>query len=313
MITINGFSAHRSTTYASIIIALLLSVSQISAQQKRSENDTQTTPQTSKGAAVNSPPLLTRTITRREVHRLGYGGTVTIIGAPEGSITIEGWPRNEVELAADIELRGETEEDLGRLASVNGIAFDADSNHVRILSTGTHDKVFMRRVARGFPKKLLGLPWKINYRLRVPMVADVEINAGRGPIILSGVQGSIILTAAESETQLTVTGGTLNVTLASGTVVLRILERSWRGNGAVIRIAAGDLTLELPSGFNGDIDADILRFGKIEDSYGGLESRQKPGLTPTVVRARAGAGGPSFKFTIGDGTIYIRKAVTSDK
>ncbi len=112
---------------------------------------------------------------------------------------------------------------------------------------------------------------------------------------------------------MTLTGGTVNVTLASGKVAFRILERSWRGNGAVIRIAAGDLTLELPSGFNGDIDADILRVGKIEDSYGGLESRQKPGLTPTVVRARAGAGGASFKFTVGDGTITIRKQVTSDK
>jgi len=67
------------------------------------------------------------------------------------------------------------------------------------------------------------------------------------------------------------------------------------------------LTLELPPGFNGDIDADILKAGRIEDNYGSLESRERPGLTQTVMRARAGVGGPFFKFTVGVGTVSIRK------
>ncbi|HKZ02592.1 MAG TPA: hypothetical protein VJ180_10150, partial [Pyrinomonadaceae bacterium] len=41
----------------------------------------------------NSAPtgikLLTRTTTRREGRRFGYGGTVTVVGAPTGSITVE--------------------------------------------------------------------------------------------------------------------------------------------------------------------------------------------------------------------------------
>jgi hypothetical protein len=67
------------------------------------------------------------------------------------------------------------------------------------------------------------------------------------------------------------------------------------------------LVIEVPPGFNGDIDADILRAGKIEDNYGALESRQKGGLTATAIRARAGAGGAFFKFTVGDGTMLFRK------
>jgi hypothetical protein len=55
--------------------------------------------------------------------------------------------------------------------------------------------------------------------------------------------------------------------------------RSWRGGGADIRIAAGVLNVELPPGFNGDIDADILRTGKIVDNFGQLEKREKPGVT----------------------------------
>lgn len=266
-----------------------------------------------KDTVSNPAPLLTRTATRRETSRLGYGGTVTIVGAPKGSITIEGWTRSEVDTAADIELQGETEADLNRLATVNGFVLDEDLNHVRILSPGTHDKVYMRRIARNFPKKLLGLPWKIDYRVRVPVSTDLEISAGSGPISLKGVEGAIQLTATDSEATMTLTGGTVSATLATGKMNVRIPVRSWRGVGADIRIAAGDLIIELPPGFNGDIDAEVLRVGKIENTYGALTPRDRNGISERVIRARGGTGGPTFKFTVGDGMIYVRKLVISDK
>ncbi len=283
-----------------VVGALLLPITSSLAQHKKS-------------VIANDAPLLTRTTSRHELRRLGFGGTVTIIGAPRGSITITGWPRSEVEIIADIELRAESEEDLNSLASVNSFVLDEDLNHLRILSTGTHDRVFMRRVAKSLAKKLLSLPWKIDYRIRVPVATDLEINAGSGAITLAGVEGAITLTATESETQMTLIGGTVTAMLASGKMDLRIPVRSWRGTGADIRIARGELTIELPSGFNGEVDADILRTGKIDESYGGLASRERPGITSKVLRARAGAGGAFFKFTVGDGTIQIRKRVMSDK
>ena len=127
------------------------------------------------------PLQLVRTTTRHEVRRFAYGGTLTVIGAPEGSITIEGWSRNEVDISAEIQLRADTEADLDLLAAVNNFVLDEAANHLSVLSTGTHDKVFMRSVAKKFPKTLLGLPWKIDYRIRVPLSIDLEINAGRGP------------------------------------------------------------------------------------------------------------------------------------
>ena len=262
-----------------------------------------------KSNPVNANPvlLLTRTTTRHEVRRFGYGGTVTIIGAPKGSITVEGWSRSEVEVTADIELLAESEGDLNLLAAVNTFVFDEDTNHLSLLSTGTHDRVFMKRVAKDFPKRLLNLPWKIDYRLHVPTSTDIEINAGSGAIKLGGVEGAVRLSATESETMLTLTGGIVSATIAAGNVRVVIPVRSWRGSGADIRLAAGDLTLELPAGFNGDIDADILRSGKIVNSYEELQPREKPGLTDQIVRARAGAGGASFKFAVGAGTLYITK------
>ena len=263
--------------------------------------------QQKKAPELNRPPQLVRTTTRHELWRLAYGSTLTIIGAPVGSITVEGWSRSEVDISAEIQLRANSEADLDQLAAVNNFSLDEDMNHLRVLSTGIHDKAFMRAVAKKFPKALLGLPWKIDYRIRAPFATDLEINAGRGAVKVAGVEGNIRVSATESEANLKLSGGTLSATIAAGKLNLSIPVKSWRGVGAEVRVAAGEVNLELPPGFNGDINAEILRSGQIVNSYGGLEPREKPGITPQVMKARAGAGGAFFQLTVGDGTIYIKK------
>ncbi|HEU4836549.1 MAG TPA: hypothetical protein VFS90_19110 [Pyrinomonadaceae bacterium] len=251
--------------------------------------------------------LLTRTTRRQETRRFSYGGTVTLIAAPRGAVTVEGWTRNEVELTADIELKGPTEADLDQLAKVNSFVFDEDLNHLSVLTTGTHDRAYMKRSAKNFPKKLLNMPWKIDYRLRVPVNTDLEVNAGHGTVKLSGVEGALRLSATESDTALSLTGGVVSTTVTAGSITLSIPARSWRGAGADVRIASGTINVDLQPGFSGDIDAEVLRTGKIVNTYEGLASREKPGITERTVRARAGAGGAYFKFTVGDGTVNIRR------
>lgn len=285
---------HSFSVCALALVSALLSFSNSATGQKK-------TPE------AKSTPQLVRTTTRYELRRFGFGGTITLVGAPDGSITVEGWPRNEVEIRAEIELRAATEADLDLLAAVNNFVLDEDLNHLRVLTTGTHDKEFMRASAKKFPKTLLGLPWKINYRIRVPAATDLEINAGRGAISLAGVEGHIRISATESETNLKLSGGVLAATIAAGKVNLIIPSRGWRGGGADIRVAVGDVTVELPAGFNGDLDGQILRSGQIIDSFGGMEPREKPGITPQIIKARAGTGGAFFQFTVGAGMIYIKK------
>ena len=201
-------------------------------------------------------PQLMRSTSRHEVRRFAYGGTLTVVGAPEGSVTIEGWSRNEIDIRAEIQLRADTENDLALLAAVNTFVLDEDTNHLRILTTGTHDKAFMRTVAKKFPKALLGLPWKVDYRIRVPVSTDLEINTGRGSLSLTGVEGNIRISATESRSDLAV-WWTLSATIAIESK-LSIPTRSWRGNGAEVRCSRR-AHCGTAFGFQRDIDADILR------------------------------------------------------
>ncbi len=267
-------------------------------------------PAQKKSAPVAAAPtvLLKRTTTRTEVRKLGYGGSVTLYGAPEGSITIEAWPRSEVEINADVELSADTEEELSRLAAVNSFVVDEDYNHVRVVTTGTHDRKFLKRAARDLPKKLLTMPWKIDYRLKVPASVDLEIYAGRGALALNGIEGTIRLNAPTSTgATFNLAGGDVEATVGTGPVNVRVPTRSWRGRGMNLRLASGDLNLELPPNYSGDIDAQVLRTGRIENTYPGLAPRERTQPTERLLNGRAGHGGVTLSFTLGDGTLRIRQ------
>ncbi len=248
---------------------------------------------------------MTRTTTRHESRRLGFAGAVTIVGAPAGSITIEGWQRNEVDVSAEVELKAPSPQDLDRLAVVNNFAIDEDANHVRIITTGTHDRKFMKQAAKDFPKSLLGLPWKIDYHIKVPVMTDLSIDAGNGPIKLSGVEGTLRLNALQSVADLSLTGSDASVIIQTGTVNFTIPERSWHGLHAEIKLASGNLNVALMPGFSGDIDAQVMRTGEVKSTFPGLEPLERNSIAPRSVRARAGSGGAMLTFTVGDGTIQI--------
>ncbi len=287
----------------SVLSVLFILASSVCAQQQKNKGPVGLSSTTS----VANPPALTRTTTRHEVRRFGYGNTLTIYGAPEGSITIEAWPRSEIDIAADIELKANTEEELAQLAAVNNFQLDEDLSHISIITTGTHDRKFMRSVAKNFPKKLLALPWKIGYRIRVPAATDLEIYTGRGPLNLSGVEGAIRVNAGETTGNLLLTGGDFLATIERGSVTVRIPVRNWRGRGADIRLITGDLTVELPATFAADINAEVLRAGRVENTHPGLAPRDRMQATEHRLQMRAGTGGATLSFTVGEGTLRIKQ------
>ncbi len=288
-----------------LLLALVLLQPSASAQSGRQPKEEKRPGQT---APAQPAPLLKRTTARRELKRLGYGGSVTIDGAPEGSVTVEAWQRSEVEVTAEVVQSADTEENLTRLAALNTFTVDDDVNHVRVMTVGLHDRKYAKRAAKGLPKHLPAMPWRIDYRVKVPAVCDVEINAGRGALVVTGVEGALRINAGGGpDSLLALAGGDVEATLASGPVTVRPSARSWRGRGFRLRLASGDLTVELPAGFNGDVDAEVLRAGRIDNAYPGLVPRERTTPTERSLQGRAGNGGAALSFTVGDGTLRIRQ------
>jgi hypothetical protein len=246
-----------------------------------------------------------RTDYKTEKFDFGVGGMVSIVGAPHGSITIESWQNMEVEISAEITNEAATEADLAILSKVNGFIVDDGFGKIRIISVGSFDKKHVRKIDRKFPKHLIGAPFRIDYKIKVPFYTDLEINGGRGDFHLSNVEGTIRVNLLESNARFDLVGGLLDATIGSGVVDVNIASRSWRGRSTSVQLASGRLNVHLPLNFNANLDAEVLRSGKIENSYNFLKPREKTKFTDRQMFAKTGSGGVPLKFTVGDGTLAL--------
>lgn len=264
-------------------------------------------------AFAQTNALIKRTSYKTETIEFGAGGTVTVTGAPNGSIEIEGWNKNEIEVSAEIEMQAASEADLARLAEVNGFVLDQSFGRLRIISVGTHDKDYLKKTAKKFPKNLIGLPFKIDYKIKLPRYCDLNIDGGSGDFTLSGVDGEITIKYLNSNAKISLTGGSINATFGAGTVDITIPTRGWRGRFADIQLANGTMNVFLPLSFNAEIDATVLRSGQIENSFNELKPRAKNvKFTEKSISAKAGNGGVPLKFTVGDGTLKIAEVKKSE-
>lgn len=248
-----------------------------------------------------------RTISKSERLDFGPGGTISILGAPSGSIKITGTNKREVEITAEIELNAPTESDLARLAEVTTFVVDDSPINASIVSVGTHNKLGDKKFWKKFPRHLMGLPFRIDYMISVPRYSDLTVNGGKGDIRISGVEGGFKINALESNAKLDLIGGLVSATFGTGTVDITMLDRSWRGSMIEVALGTGEMNVELPNALSASLEAGILRSGKIESSLIGLKPRdRKTPFTEQAIIATAGNGGIPMKFTVAEGTLRLR-------
>lgn len=259
-------------------------------------------------AFAQSGPLLKRTTSKTDRLEFGAGGTLSVTGAPVGSIRIEGWKSREIEITAEIEVQANNEADLANLSAVTTFVLEESLGRTGIISVGPNDKRYIKQVGKKFAKNLSGLPFRIDYVIKVPQYCDLYIDGGRGDLSISGVEGTMRINFLETNAKLDLIGGTTIAVFGKGSVELTIPRSSWRGRLADISLANGDMNVQLPNGINAELDATILRTGKIENGYADFTPRARKGeFTEKSIVGKSGIGGVPLKFTVGDGSLKISK------
>ncbi|HKP69418.1 MAG TPA: hypothetical protein VJV05_09045 [Pyrinomonadaceae bacterium] len=257
-------------------------------------------------AFSQASPQFKRTTTKTDRFEFGVGGTVAITGAPLGSIRVEGWKNREIEITAEIYVEGTSEQDLATLGAVTTFVTEESLGRTGIISVGTHDKKYMKSAGKKFPKHLLTMPTRIDYVVRVPQYTDLQIDGGIGDLTIDGVEGVFKLNFIETHAKLNLVGGSVMGVFGKGSVDVVIPRPNWRGRFAEVSLASGEMSVQLPRGMNGELEATILRTGKIENDFKELSPRiRKAEFTDKSVVAKSGVGGIQLKFTVGDGTLKL--------
>ncbi|MCA1591003.1 MAG: hypothetical protein LC730_07275, partial [Acidobacteria bacterium] len=162
--------------------------------------------------------LAKRTTFKTDRMDFGVGGTVAVVGAPSGSVKIEGWANREVEVTAEIHVEARVEADLARLSEVTTFVTEESHGRIGIISIGTHDKGFTKRLGKKLPKSLLGLPFRIDYVIKVPRYTDLQIDGGKGDLNVSGVEGTMRVNFLETNATIDLVGGVVTATFGKGNV-----------------------------------------------------------------------------------------------
>ncbi|MCW5960770.1 MAG: hypothetical protein KIS76_11470 [Pyrinomonadaceae bacterium] len=259
------------------------------------------------GTAHAQNKLLKRTTYKTDSVKSGAGGTLSIIGSPKGSISIEGWQKRDVDISAEITVEAENEADLAQLAAVVGFMTDPGMNHTRIVSVGPHDRKYLKTVSKKFPKRLLEMPYRIDYKIMVPAFSDLEIDGGTGDLIIKNVEGTMRINYLESNADLELIGGTVTAAFGKGIVDITVPVSSWRGRTLDVQLISGEMNVNLLENLNAEIDAKILKTGSISNQFENWEKRDRTAFTDKLINAKAGGGGSRLTFSLGAGTMNLRR------
>lgn len=257
------------------------------------------------GLSANAQSIK-RTVTKTERIPFGAGGTVTVAGAPNGSIRIRPASGNEVVINAKIEIQADNEAELAKLTEITGYLTEESLSRVAITAVGSHTKGIFRKIPKKTAAKLAALPYSIDFEIEVPKFCDLVLNGGKGELAVEGLEGSLSANFIESKAVLRIIGGAVNITVGQGSVDVALGTKGWRARTADVSVAKGDIIARLPANFSAELDAMVLRTGSIYNIIEGMTPRdRKVEPTDRMMQMKAGVGGPRVKFTVGDGSIRL--------
>jgi hypothetical protein len=250
--------------------------------------------------------VLKRTTVKTDSIPFGAGSTLAIAGAPVGNVKVSNSTTDKITIEATIEVQAATEADLAGAAALTGFVVQETLGRVAIVSVGADSRRKFTNDEKKLIKRLKGMPYRIDYQIGIPKYCNVEIDGGRGEIQLVGADGRHRITGVDAEVSAHVSGF-LSIALQKGKADIQVVP-TWRMDGIEASVVAGDISLRVAHGVSANLDASVLRGGKIVTNDGlkliPRDERKFP-FTEKVVSGKLGSGGSGIKLTVGDGNIWL--------
>jgi hypothetical protein len=248
----------------------------------------------------------------------------------DGSIEVRGWDRNEVR--AEVEKRGPDQATVDRIqvkATQNGNTITLDVEKPSPLTT------------TGFQRSP-----SASLVVTVPLQTSITARSGDGSITIRRVNGKVDLDTDDGSVRVEEVKGDLTVRTADGSVHTRGVDGRTKvntGDGTIgvegvltgleletrdgsidvtarqgstmasewsVTTGDGSIRLEVPEGFNADLDAQSadgrVRVDKLADQAPATDAREERDRDRSIARGKLGAGGKPLRLRSGSGSITVR-------
>jgi len=240
----------------------------------------------------------------REINKsfsLNNDGRLTI-DTYKGSINIETWEKEKVQVEVKIEADGWDKYDEEKVKDTE-IIFDSSPNTLTIKTD--YDKIKSRSSSfwSRFSKNVGSLPL-VHYQITMPRTAELRIEDYKSDSKISNLNAHIDFETYKGEVVIRNLTGSIDIETYKGDVRVEFLDMSDRSRFETYK---GDITVELPETAKFDFNASIGKKADFDSDFG-FEIKQKGNRKKDRrIEGRINGGGPELYIENEKGEIQIRK------
>jgi DUF4097 and DUF4098 domain-containing protein YvlB len=254
---------------------------------------------------VNVESSSTLRLVERETKSFTVSGTAHVtLQTFDGSITVRGWDKQEVQIAVNKRAASEQQ--------MRGIQLNMEQHSSDVTVVASFDKSFASRAPGVSYTNAL-----VNLDVYVPRSSMMRLLSGDGHLELEGVNGNLDLNTGDGRIEVRDARGSLAAKTGDGRIEIANFNGSVEartGDGRIIldgrfaqlaaRTGGGTIMLTVPADFNATIETDA----ESVQNEGGLTVTEESSSTRRLKRWKIGRGGNVLVLRTGDGRIILRSS-----
>ncbi len=211
---------------------------------------------------------------------------LSVDGRENGGVSFYGWDRNEVLVRALIRTNAESRDEARDLARQIEINVTGETIHANGPTS----------------RRRYDANWSVSYEVMVPRRIDLKAETRNGGISVEDVEGRMEFDAENGGISVRSAGGSVSAHTTNGGVSARLTGTSWKGERLDLRTTNGGVVLEIPPGYNAELETGTVNGGMEFDFPVTIQGRISRRITTTL-----GKGGPLVRAVTTNGAVRIRE------
>lgn len=216
------------------------------------------------------------------------GQSLVVDASPNGGVSVTGWERDSVHVIVKVQTQAGDEAEARELAG-----------QLRVVNDGG-------RLSVDGPSSRRYSSWSVSFEIFSPRRVDVDLSTHNGPLEVADLTGRLRLQAHNGPLSLENVGGDVDARAQNGPLHVTLHGTRWEGTGLNAETQNGPLQLEVPEGYNAELETGTVN-GPMDIGFpvmvqGRIGSGSRRRLTTTL-----GSGGPRIRVVTTNGPAVIRR------